>query len=98
MYEVRLCYTNIGEQQASVCRDPCVTPRGISADARFTVILSGAQRSEESKAFACKATLSWDETLWILRCTQNDIQPGCRAGYAKVCLHGSDEIGSGRAP
>ena len=24
------------------------------------------------------------KTLWILRCAQNDIQPSCRAGYAKV--------------
>ena len=55
----------------------------------LAVILNGAERSEESKAFARKTALSWDETLWILRCTQNDIQPGCRAGYAKVSADGS---------
>ena len=55
----------------------------------LAVILNGAERSEESKAFARKTALSWDETLWILRCTQNDIQPGCRAGYAKVSENGN---------
>ena len=32
-----------------------------------TVILNGAQRSEESKVSARKSVPSWDETLWILR-------------------------------
>ena len=58
----------------------------------LAVILNGAKRSEESKAFARKTALSWDETLWILRVVypkrsrraQNDIQRNCRAGYAKV--------------
>ena len=55
----------------------------------LAVILNGAKRSEESKAFARKTALSWDETLWILRCAQNDIQRNYRAGYAKVSADGS---------
>ena len=97
-----------GYAKVSVCVSPRPTPPGFPLGGRplrnlswyisrgaLAVILNGAQRSEESKAFACKTALSWDETLWILRCTQNDIQRNCGTSYAKVSVCVSVAAGPG---
>ncbi len=69
----------------------------------LAVILNGAERSEESKAFACKTALSWDETPWIpvpvseygASFTGMTGVWGCRAGYAKVSVCVSVAAGPG---